>query len=244
MKWELVGAFHPTKLSVLVLTPGATQGIFNEALDVFREGMMERVLDYSGEHFQFEQVSIPIGPLQKPHPPYGTRRSAKSGTTYAAKNGFNFLTLGPPELVSQLACLYRQTWAEFSQAQQTFHDLDCPKIGAMRQIFIGETDQQALGTAEAAYQDWYQSITELWRKNGDTSFDDFFSWEACLASETILIGSPETVRDKIEKLVEQSGINYFVGSFAWGSLTFEESKESFERFVSQVMPALEMPVAV
>ena len=50
--------------------------------------------------------------------------------------------------------------------------------------------------------------------------------------------------DKIQKLVELSGINYFAGSFAWGSLTFEESKESFERFVSQVMPTIEMPVAV
>jgi len=205
--------------------------------------MTNRVLDYRGEHFQFDQVSIPIGPVQKPHPPIWYPTFSESGTTYAAKNGFNFLTLGPRELVSQLAYLYRKTWAECQQGSVDSHSLDFPKIGAMRQIFLAETDQQALDIAEAAYQDWYNSITELWRKNGDASFDDFFSWEACLASETILIGSTETVKDKIQKLVEQSGINYFVGSFGWGSLTFDESRESFERFVSQVMPTIERSVA-
>ncbi len=53
-----------------------------------------------------------------------------------------------------------------------------------------------------------------------------FAWDPCLAGETILIGSVETVRDQIQQLIQVSGINYFVGSFAWGSLSPEHSRAS------------------
>ena len=75
----------------------------------------------------------------------------------------------------------------------------------MRQIFIADTDQEAMRIAEPAYNTWYRSITELWHKNNDTSFDDFFSWESCLNNETILVGSVDSVKSKILDLVEKQG---------------------------------------
>lgn len=226
----------PYEIKCFGIEPSTAQGIFDEALEVFQGGMTNSVVNYSGEHFQFENVSIPIGPVQEPHPPIWYPTFSESGTTYAAKRGFNFLTLGPSSLASQLAVLYRQVWSKHHEKVGVDENRNGPKVGAMRQIFIAETEQEALRIAEPAYQDWYNSITELWHKNGDSSFDDFFSWETCLASETILVGSVKTVKDKIKQLAKQSGINYFVGSFAWGSLTFDQSSDSFKRFASEVAP--------
>jgi len=39
-----------------------------------------------------------------------------------------------------------------------------------------------------------------------------------------------------QRLVSESGINYFVGSFAWGSLSPEESHRSLDLFTSHVVP--------
>ena len=72
----------------------------------------------------------------------------------------------------------------------------------------------------------------------DHAYDDFFAWEPCLAGETILIGSIDTVRDQIQRLVTESGINYFVGSFAWGSLSPEESHRPLDLFTSRIAPQI------
>jgi alkanesulfonate monooxygenase SsuD/methylene tetrahydromethanopterin reductase-like flavin-dependent oxidoreductase (luciferase family) len=109
----------------------------------------------------------------------------------------------------------------------------------MRQVFIAETDAEALSIAELAYHDWYESITELWHKNNDASFDALFAWEESLSSGAALIGSASTVRERIQQLVEDSGINYFAGSFAWGSLTFEQSRDSLTRFISEIIPYIQ-----
>ena len=107
----------------------------------------------------------------------------------------------------------------------------------MRQIFVAETDEEAIRIAKPAYNNWYRSITELWHKNDDNSFDGFFAWESCLDNETILIGSTETVKSKLQKLIDKTEINYIAGSFAWGSLPFERSQESLGRFIQEVIPS-------
>ncbi|MBT6675260.1 MAG: LLM class flavin-dependent oxidoreductase [Proteobacteria bacterium] len=223
----------PYELKCFDVDPNSAQEVFTEALEVFKKGMTETVLNHNGEHFNFKDVTISLKPIQKPYPPLWYPTFSESGTIYAAKNRYNFLTLGPPALVAALAALYRK---EQHQLPDHARVSNTPKIGAMRQIFIGSTDEEALRIAELAYRDWYESITELWHKNANSSFDALFGWEACLASETILIGSADTVLGQIQKLVDESDINYLAGAFAWGSLSFEQSKSSLLSFINDVAP--------
>ena len=201
--------------------------------------MREPVLDYKGQHFEFHDVPMTIKPHQLPYPPMWYPSFSPDGTTFAARHGFNFMSLGPPSLTTDLMQLYRETWRahQTDEGRLNGHVAE-PKLGAMRQIFIAETDQQAIDIARPAYETWYQSITELWHRNDDHSYDSFFAWDACLESETILIGSAETVREKLQTVITQSGINYVVGSFAWGSLTAAQSQDSFGRFVDDVATSL------
>lgn len=226
----------PYELKCFGVEPGSAEGLFRETLDIFREGMTNSILNYAGKNFSFKDVSISLKPLQQPYPPLWYPTFSEAGTTYAAENGFNFLTLGPSALAVQLALLYRQV---YTKSTAKIADGVSPKIGAMRQVFIAETDAEALSIAELAYHDWYESITELWHKNNDASFDALFAWEESLSSGAALIGSASTVRERIQQLVEDSGINYFVGSFAWGSLTFEQSRDSLTRFISEIIPYIQ-----
>ena len=201
--------------------------------------MCEPVLDYAGKHFQFEDVPMEIEPLQRPYPPLWYPSFSEAGVEYAAQHGFHFMSLGPPSLVSHLMERYREVAAEHKgSADRLNGHVTEPKLGAMRQIFIAESDEAAMTIAKPAYGDWYASITKLWHRRGDSSYDGFFDWENCLGGETILVGSVAKVRKQIQQLVAESGINYFVGSFAWGSLSPKQSLESLELFISEIIPEL------
>ncbi len=219
--------------------PNITREIFAETLEIFRAGMCNDVLDHNGKYFQFHDVPMEIKPLQRPYPPLWYPSFSESGATYAAEHGFNFLSLGPPALVTQLMKIYREVSAARTKGSDRINGhVETPKLGAMRQIYIAETDEEAIKIARPAYEDWYKSITKLWHRNSDASYDDFFRWDPCFAGETILVGSVAKICEQIQRVVSESGINYFVGSFAWGSLTPEQSRRSLELFISEIVPAI------
>lgn len=223
----------PYEIRCFNVDPEEAREIFSETLDILRLGMTSEVLNYDGKHFRFNDVPIPVRPVQQPHPPIWYPSFSQAGVEFAAGNGFSFMSLGPPALVASLMAQYREIAAATGANAGS-----APRLGAMRQIFVAETDAEAMAVAEPAYADWYRSITQLWHQHNDHSFDEFFEWNACLAGETILIGSVDKVREQIRDLIGQSDINYFVGSFAWGSLTPEQSRRSLDLFIDNIMPAV------
>ena len=54
--------------------------------------------------------------------------------------------------------------------------------------------------------------------------------EQAIEAEALPCGSPQTVRDYVERYCADSGANYFVGSFHWGNLTHEEASRSLGYF--------------
>ncbi|MGB1885596.1 MAG: LLM class flavin-dependent oxidoreductase [Gammaproteobacteria bacterium] len=220
--------------------PARARAIFDEVVTIYRKAMTAPVLNHAGEHFQFANVPMEIEPLQRPYPPLWYPSFSESGAEYAAQNGFHFMSLGPPSLVTHLMSHYREVAAAHANDKERLNaHVTAPKLGAMRQIFVAESDEAAMEVAKPAYDNWYRSITKLWHSNNDNSYDDFFDWDNCLAAETVLVGSVEKVRAQIQQLVTESAINYFVGSFAWGSLRPEDSMASLDRFIAEIVPAIQ-----
>jgi alkanesulfonate monooxygenase SsuD/methylene tetrahydromethanopterin reductase-like flavin-dependent oxidoreductase (luciferase family) len=59
-----------------------------------------------------------------------------------------------------------------------------------------------------------------------------------------MAGSPASMRDYLDEYVE-SGANYYVCSFQWGSITSEQAMRSIQLFVEEVMPHyVDAPVEV
>lgn len=220
----------PHEVATYGLDPETNRDIFTEVLEIFRKGMKDDVLNYSGEHFAFQDVPMTLKPLQDPYPPLWYPSFSEAGAEFAAREGMHFMSLGPPSLVTSLMDRYRELASGPGD--------NAVKLGAMRQIYVAETEEEAFAIAKPAYDDWYRSILQLWHQRDDHAYDNFFAWDPCLAGETILIGSVEKVRDQIQELVSLSAINYFVGSFAWGSLSPEQSQRSFDLFASQIVPAI------
>jgi alkanesulfonate monooxygenase SsuD/methylene tetrahydromethanopterin reductase-like flavin-dependent oxidoreductase (luciferase family) len=221
------------------VAPDQARELFDETLEILRAAMTHEVLNHRGKHYQFHDVPMPVKPLQRPYPPLWYPSFTESGTTYAAEQGYHFMCIGPPTVVTHLTSLYREVWASHRDRPGRLNGhIAQPRIGVMRQVFLADSDEEAMAIAAPAYAGFYRSITELWHRHEDSTYDEFFRWEKCLAGETVLVGSARTVGEQIRRVVAESGVDYFVGSFAWGGLTPAQSRRSFELFVEHVVPAV------
>ncbi len=74
---------------------------------------------------------------------------------------------------------------------------------------------------------------QIFFRNGDHTPDGIFNWE----TSTPIHGSPDKVRDQMQHLLQTSGCNYAICSFAWGTFTQEQKLHSLRLFTEEVMPA-------
>jgi alkanesulfonate monooxygenase SsuD/methylene tetrahydromethanopterin reductase-like flavin-dependent oxidoreductase (luciferase family) len=62
--------------------------------------------------------------------------------------------------------------------------------------------------------------------------------EELMDSGTVVVGSPRTVREQIEKLRDATGANKLVTMLQFGVLNDELTRRNMEMFASEVMPHL------
>lgn len=107
----------------------------------------------------------------------------------------------------------------------------------MRQVFVADTDAEALAATRSAHADWYHSITKLWHDHNDHSVDAIFAWEPAVQSQTVVFGSPTRVCEQMAQLLQITSCNYVICSFAWGTFSHEQTLRSLRLFTEEVMPA-------
>ncbi|HKN02157.1 MAG TPA: LLM class flavin-dependent oxidoreductase [Candidatus Binataceae bacterium] len=211
--------------------------IFEESLKVIVEGLRERKISHRGERYKFAGAPIELAPKQRPNPPFWYGASTPDGLAFAARHRMQVVTGGPNGIVKGTVQTYRDL-------QDTFRDHSADlnpqvkelKIGALRHFFVAESDQQAEEIAIPAYRVFYNNIVKLWRDFGTvpTLFTDDLL--RARSADAAIVGSPKSAREKIAAYFEESGSNYLVLSFAWGGLSYEQSRHSLDLFVSEVLP--------
>jgi alkanesulfonate monooxygenase SsuD/methylene tetrahydromethanopterin reductase-like flavin-dependent oxidoreductase (luciferase family) len=55
----------------------------------------------------------------------------------------------------------------------------------------------------------------------------------------VIFGSPARVREQMGRLIEDSGCNYVICSFAWGTLPHQQTMRSLRLFAREVMPGFQ-----
>jgi alkanesulfonate monooxygenase SsuD/methylene tetrahydromethanopterin reductase-like flavin-dependent oxidoreductase (luciferase family) len=140
--------------------------------------------------------------------------------------------------VRQHVDAYWQTWAAHRHEPGRLNGhVPEPKVGIVRQVFVADTDDEALAATRAAHGDWYHAITKLWHDHDDHSVDGLFAWEPAMQGETILCGTPARMREQIARVLEVSGCHYVIGAFAWGTFPHQQTLRSLRLFAAEVMPA-------
>jgi alkanesulfonate monooxygenase SsuD/methylene tetrahydromethanopterin reductase-like flavin-dependent oxidoreductase (luciferase family) len=60
-------------------------------------------------------------------------------------------------------------------------------------------------------------------------------FDRVLRSESLLVGSPETIASYVDRYAAESGANYFIAAFQWGNISHEQALKSLELFATVVM---------
>ncbi len=106
-------------------------------------------------------------------------------------------------------------------------------------IVVGKNASETRALARRAYRRWHESFTYLSSRLGvghrhsrPPEFDTIAEDGRAFA------GTPEGTAEYVKKQLAESGANYFVGQFAFGDLTLEETLRSVALFAGEVMTML------
>lgn len=213
--------------------------LYREALDVLIKGLTCERLTHAGPHHSFENVPMVLRPMQSPMPPLWAGVGSEQGMTFAARHGMNAIGLGPTARIASIVQRYTQLWDEHKgDPMRALSSTASPKMGALRQIYVAQTDEQAWAEGGPAYSSWYDSLNWLWREHGATVSTNLAGdLKSGVDNGAVIVGSPETVRAAIAKERDATGYNYLVLQFAYGTMTPDQVDRSLGLFAEKVMPA-------
>ena len=148
---------------------------------------------------------------------------------------------------------YKEVWdAHQHRPDRLNAHVPTPLIGSSRHIVVADTDAEAERIARAAWPVFQDNFSKRGmvgpgpetRPDGSmlpvpAQVDPEPSRRAILtahAAESVLVGSPDTIGDYVQRYAEESGANYFMGAFQWGNITHDDAVHSLELFATHVMP--------
>ena len=230
----------PAEFATLGIDFDAADEIFAEAFEILHKAFTQDRVDHRGKHFQCEDVPVVMHPVQNPHPPYWYGLRGEHGPVFAAAHGMNGVTLGSTERITGMLARFRKAWDDHAEARRRFGSpVETPLAGAMRAMFIAETDAEAERRARSAYLRWYESLVWLWELRGQQIPIPLSpDYDTARAAGTLVVGGPDTVRAELLEQAGIAGFDYLVLQLAFGSLTHDDEMRSLELFRTEVMPAL------
>jgi alkanesulfonate monooxygenase SsuD/methylene tetrahydromethanopterin reductase-like flavin-dependent oxidoreductase (luciferase family) len=234
----------PYEMAMFDVAPAESKPIMNEMLDVLLMGLRTGAVNYEGQHLQYKDVEFAMRPFQRPYPPLWYPTVNAETIPWIAREGMNtiygfgFLS-GSLEDTRQQLDTYERIWHEHRDApdQLNAHVPD-PLYGFTRQVYVADTDEQALREAKEAYQDFYANFNYQFAKHGSDRYAHRAAFEPLIEQGLMLAGSPATVRARLQEIVTAVGGNYFLATFAFGSLTTEQVMRSLQLFTEEIMPTL------
>jgi alkanesulfonate monooxygenase SsuD/methylene tetrahydromethanopterin reductase-like flavin-dependent oxidoreductase (luciferase family) len=225
----------PVEIAGFDVDPAFAPAMNREAIEVILKALTSDILNHEGKFYRFKNVRIAARPLQQPYPPLWFAPIEPSRAADAARLKGNMVTLVPDAGVKALTDAYRAEWKASGNSAA-----EMPLVGVFRHVVVAETDAKAQDIAHDAYRQWRYHMAFLWEWAGipfpiaavyPAEFDTLVGMHMGVA------GRPETVRRYVADTVERTGITYFVGDVAFGSLSYEAAARSVDLFAKEVMPA-------
>jgi alkanesulfonate monooxygenase SsuD/methylene tetrahydromethanopterin reductase-like flavin-dependent oxidoreductase (luciferase family) len=223
---------------------------FEETVEILRLAWTQERFSFHGRFFDFDDVRVIPKPLQQPHPPIYQVCVSKDGIENTALRGWpmlNSVLTGPADQLVGNRDTYLATLEKTGRSAPEIAAL-LGRWGVSRQIYVAETDAQALAEAKDA-ELWYQEsfrrfVVPEHIEDAHPSLQPGFramaeklsrvTWED-LVRETLAFGSPDTVARHIAYMREL-GVGQVLCWMNFGGLPQDKIRRSMELFAREVMP--------
>ena len=210
---------------------------------------------FEGKHYHFEYVNMWPRPIQKPHPAIWCPSLGSSETIeWAAHPDRRYVYLqnfSAVDAVTRFLNFYREVCE-----REYGYKAASEQIGWTAPVYIADTDEQAVAEArphiEALFNNFLKLPLEMLFPPGyltmkslkrvlahKQSITSGATIENMMAQGIIIVGSPETVRDRIMAAHRQIGFQNFVGLLHFGTLPRDLTENNIRLFAREVLPAIQ-----
>jgi alkanesulfonate monooxygenase SsuD/methylene tetrahydromethanopterin reductase-like flavin-dependent oxidoreductase (luciferase family) len=228
---------------------------FREALDLILKAWTEPgPFPWNSKHYFFRYVNPWPRPLQQPHPPIWIPGVGSLETIeFVARRRFSYM--GIPYFHLDV---FKRVFAQFREAcERAGYEARPEQMGWGVPIYVAETDRQAREEFEPSL--WYfvrnlmkginlsppgytsgRSALAILR-NRSQFLAEQKTWEDIEKGTFAIVGSPTTVRQKLEDCLSQLGVGVVLTGCQVGALDHGLTHKSMELFAREVMPHFRQP---
>jgi alkanesulfonate monooxygenase SsuD/methylene tetrahydromethanopterin reductase-like flavin-dependent oxidoreductase (luciferase family) len=222
-----------------------SRNIFIDAYACLREALGNNPFSYSGKYFTYDNVPMPLRPLQQPTPAFWYGSSNTTGAAWAGEHGMHFCANGPTSLAKTNLTAYREALAVRGAPEHPKAEFSGGVAqGLLRHIVVADTDEAAQKIARPAYEHHLASLNWLRAKHSSSDLATRLgahrgqTYDVCVSDGMVIAGTPDTVAEALTEQAKELGINYLVTYMFFGTMSLADAQRSLKLFRREVMPRL------
>jgi len=237
------------------VNPAFSHERFHEAHDLIVQAWTKTgPFAFEGKHYHFQYVNLWPRPFQQPHPPIWIPSQGSAETIEWAAHPdrkYTYLqTFSPVDVVKRYHHEYQDAALRYGYTASP------DQLGWALPVYVAETDQQAFDEAavhiESLYNKFLRMPMQFLLPPGYTSMSSMKRLRSIRRGTTmelpsakdfvdrgmIILGSPKTVREKLEQHQKEIGFNLLITMCQFGTLPADLTRRSMKLFADEVMPYL------
>ena len=184
-----------------------------------------------GTHFELDDVSLGMRPVQKPHPPIWMGANADAAIRRAARLADCWYI--PPH--NRIDSVLRQLDVYRRELDACGREFPA-ELPMRREVFVADDRREALRLCGASLEHKYRAYVEWGQNDPMPVGDDLNVALDELLKDRFLIGSPDEVAEAILGIVRPTGVNHLVISTHWPGMETPVALDAMRRFAEEVMP--------
>jgi alkanesulfonate monooxygenase SsuD/methylene tetrahydromethanopterin reductase-like flavin-dependent oxidoreductase (luciferase family) len=222
------------------------RAIFDESVEVMVKALTQDSFSHQGHYYQIPETTIFPRPLQKPHPQFWVAAQSPPSIVATVQRGYKCITGGS----SAPSGAVQANWDVFRQAVEESSRGWPQEFAVQKQVYVSDTEEDARAQVRNAM--WHLRMVTALRANTQR-VERGLAIEEPLADEPdadmiydewLLFGTPDVCAEKIQRLLDTTGITYLNCVFAIGRMEPAKIRRSMELFATEVMPRFKDKVGV
>ena len=234
------------------INPAHAREKFQEAHDIILKAWTEDgPQEYIGKHYRLRFLNTWPKPVQQPRPEIWIPGAGSIETVeFVARHRYAYMGI-PYFHISVFDRMFR-LFRDACEAEGYTYSPE--QAGWLVPIYVAETDEEARRQYEEHF--WYfvkrllpgitinppgytslRSLEGMMKGMGTFALS-LESWEQVVEGQYAIVGSPETVYEKLEDNLARLGTGNLLGLFQLGTLPYDLTRRNLELFSTEVMPKL------
>ena len=226
---------------------GDSRARVEEGIALMRECWKGAPFDFKGRFHSAERLHVRPKPVQQPHPPLFVATNSEDSVLSDARLALPTMTsfFVPMAEVQRRHGVFRETARSAGLSQAAIEDLE-GRSWLMRAVHIAPDRESALRAAEPPWMSYQQKMSKLRSDSTGGSVPNSFDrslmklrpFEDYVKEGWIIAGSPDEVRDALERDLAMAGYRRLLLVMALPGLDTDLALRSMRLFAEKIAPVM------